>query len=60
MEVSRVRSIRIQVKRKVRRRSSLDLLPLDPRDPEVVRAKQLARLEDHRVGNSADATRRAA
>lgn len=52
--------IRIQVKRRTMRRQEIDVIPLDPRDPDVVRAKRLARLDGHDNRSSTDATARAA
>jgi hypothetical protein len=60
MEVIGMRRIRVQVKPSRRKRTHRDVLPLDPRDPDVVRAKQLARLEGKHDRGSADATSRAA
>ena len=43
-----VKRIRIQRPRAQREQPWLDVLPLDPRDPDVVRAKALSRAADHR------------
>jgi hypothetical protein len=42
------------------RRQELDVIILDPRDPDVVRAKRLTRLVGHANRSSTDATSRAA
>ncbi len=55
-----MRRIRIQVKRPSRRQQPLEVLPLDPRDPDVVRAKELARRGRPGDGSPTDASSQAA
>jgi hypothetical protein len=44
-----VRRIRIEKPKVHRERPWLEALPLDPRDPDVVRAKALGRSDDRRL-----------
>jgi hypothetical protein len=47
-----VRSVRVERPKVRRDRSWLEVLPLDPRDPEVIRAKAIDRSGDRRSGAS--------
>jgi hypothetical protein len=47
-----VRSVRVERPKVRRDRSWLEVLPLDPRDPEMIRAKAIDRSGDRRSGAS--------
>ena len=51
-EAGIVRRIRIERPKVGRDRSFLDVLPLDPRDPDIVRAKAIDRSGDRRSGTT--------